>query len=198
MKKFLPLTIAYKGERIYIDANVLVYYFYSKYRKDFSKNATDLLNKVATKKFEGIISNLTIMELIKSLRELLVEYGKIGKIADIDTIVEKTIKPLFLMDNICFVEGRPTDFEPAIEIAKLYYHSASNECLKLMNVYKGKVGSDYTSGMPKHQGLHAPDFFHLFLAKQLRCDKIATFDWAFQETRSEVVPLILQDRDATW
>ena len=79
MKKFLPLTIAYKGERIYIDANVLVYYFYSKYRQDFSRNATDLLNKVVTKKFEGIISNLTIMELIKSLRELLVDTSGIWK-----------------------------------------------------------------------------------------------------------------------
>ena len=194
----MPLTIANKGERIYIDTNVLVYYFYTKQRGDFSAIAKSFLQRVEKAKFEGVISSLTLMELIKSLRELLVKYGHIKDSKTIEEIISKIVSQLYAVNNIHFVEGRPPDFEPATEVEKLYYYVMSHESLKLLQLCKGRISAESDSGEPKHEGLHPLDVLHVVLAKRLNCDKIATFERNFRESASEVVPLILQDRDSVY
>jgi len=194
----MPLTIANSGERIYIDTNVLVYFFYTKQRKDFSDKAKLFLGKVETSKFEGVISSITLMELIKCLRELLVKFGKIYDLNRVDEIICQQIKVLYSIDNIRFAEGRPPEYDPTTEVENLYYYAVSNESLKLIQSCKGKVYPDYNTGVAEHTGLHPIDIIHVVLAKQLQCDKIATFEWNFKETANEVTPLILQDSNSVW
>jgi predicted nucleic acid-binding protein len=194
----LPLTVANKGERIYIDTMVLVYYFYTKQHKQFSEQAKRFLQRVENNKFEGVISSVTLMELIKVLRELLITYGPIHDMNVIESIINQQIKELYSMKHICFVEGRPPDFEPATEVEKLYYYTIINKSLKLLQTCTGKVGANYQSGLPEHSGLHPIDIMHVVLAKQLNCNHIATFEWNFREAQGEVPPLILQDNNSLW
>jgi len=194
----LPLTIARKGERLYIDANVLVYYFYSKQRKDFFKKAQNLLQKIENNKFEGIISSLTLMEVIKSLRELLVKYGNIRRSKEIEEIIRQQIHQLFTFRNIRFVEGRPPELIPMPESEKLYFCTVCNEALAILHRCTGKTDVDRVTGEFVHRGLSAPDILHVVLANKLQCDKLATFEWNFKEAKEEIVPLILQDYDAYW
>ena len=49
----MPLTIANKGDRIYIDTNVLVYFFYSKQRGDLSDKAKRFLKEIEKEKLES-------------------------------------------------------------------------------------------------------------------------------------------------
>lgn len=194
----MPLTIANKGDRIYIDTNVLVYFFYSKQRGDLSDKAKRFLKEIEKEKFEGIISSITLIELIKCLRELLVKFGGIADINKVDEIIGQQLKVLYSINNIHFVEGYPPKFEISPDVDQLYYSTVSNNSLKLIQAYKGRVLPDYNTGKAEHQGLHPIDIIHVVLAKQLHCDKIATFEWNFQETSGEVTPLILQDRYSVW
>ena len=192
------MTIANKGERIYIDTNVLVYYFYTKQRKDLSDKAKLFLQRIESSKFEGIISSITLMELIKSLRELLIKFGKMRDMDTVEAVILQQIKELYAINHMHFVEGHPPEFEPLEEVEELYYYTISNESLKLIQQCKGKVWADRETGEPEHAGLHPIDIIHIVLAKQLHCNKIATFEWNFKEASTEVVPLILQDQNTLW
>jgi len=196
----LPYTIARKGERIYIDSNVFVYCFYSKHKPNLYAKAKDFLSKVENGKFVGIVSSATIMEIIKSLRELLVKYGRVKSTQDVETLVQQCISPLFSIppDRMKFLEGRPPDLIPMPEAKEMYYYNVSNEALRTMQKYPGKIGTDMDTGEPEHKGLHAVDTFHVVLAKKLQCDKLATFAWEFKETAAEITPLILIDNNAFW
>lgn len=191
-------TIANKGERLYIDSNVLVYYFYSKQRRQFFKKSKKLLEKIANNKFEGVISSLTLMELVKALRELLVQFGQIRKVEDVEEIIHKNVSSLFAIGNIRFVEGGPPDFESMPEVEELYFCTVCREALATINECTGKPDIDRETGRIVHKGLHAPDILHIILAKKLQCDKLATFEWNFKEAKDEIVPLILQDYNAIW
>ena len=68
--------------KFYIDTNVLVYYLKSKYFPALSKTAKLFLQKIEKGNYIGTISALTIAELIKSLREIMVKYEKIIKPSD--------------------------------------------------------------------------------------------------------------------
>ena len=194
----MPLTIVNKGERIYIDTNVLVYYFYTRQREDFSEKAKRFLQRVESNKFEGVISSVTLMELIKVLRELLVTYGKIRDMNMIESVINQQIKELYSMNNICFVEGRPPDLKPVVEVEKLYYYSITSRSLNLLQTCRGKIDADHETGEPEHAGLHPLDIMHVVLAKQLNCHRIATFEWNFKEASGEVPALVLQDRNTLW
>jgi len=194
----LPTTVARRGERLYIDSNILVYYFYTKQRNDLSKKAQNLLQKIESAKFEGVISSFTLMEVMKSLRELLIKYGNVRKVTDIENIIREQIFGLFAIRNIRFVEGRPPDFTPMSEVKELLFCKICNEAFSILCKCTGKPDYDQETGQVVHKGLHAPDILHIVLAKELQCDKLATFEWNFREAQKEIVPLILQDRNTFW
>jgi hypothetical protein len=102
------------------------------------------------------------------------------------------------MRNIYFIEGRPPDFKLMPEVEHLYYHVVSNEALGILRACTGRPDIEPHTGGTVHFGLHAPDVFHIVLAKKLQCDKLATFEWNFKEAEKEIVPLILQDYNAIW
>lgn len=197
MDDLLPYIIARKGDRIYIDANVLVYYFYSKYRPYFYQKANDFLLKVQGGKFEGVISCITIMEFIKSLRELFVEYGKIGSMQEVENLVQQFVRDVFSIAHLKFVGGCPADMGPTFRTEELY-KAVSSKALQIMQKYPGKIGTSAEAGEPEHEGIHTADAFHVILAKRLQCNKLATFAWEFKQTASEITPLILIDHDTFW
>jgi predicted nucleic acid-binding protein len=194
----LPRIVACKGEKLYIDANVLVHFLYTKQRQDFSKKAKNLLQKIENRHFQGVISSLALMELIKSLRELLIAYGNVRKTDDVEKIIREQISNLFKIKNIVFFEGRPPDLEPMPEALGLYYCEVCNEALTLLYKCTGKASLDNETGKIIHKGLHTADVFHVVLARKSHCNKIATFEWNFKEAEKEITPLILQDYDSIW
>lgn len=189
---------AVKGERIYLDANVLVYYFYSKQNQRFHIKAKKLLEKIENKKYEGIISSLTLMELIKSLRELLIKYSGIRRMDDVEKIVRDSISKLFTIRNMYFMVGYNEAIPVLSETKELYYNTVSKEAFDIMCNCSGKCDYAYNSGEIEHKGLHAPDVFHVVLAKKCKCDKLATFEWNFLQTKNEISPIVLQDSNAYW
>ena len=194
----MPVTTASRGERLYIDANVIVYYFYTRQREDFSRKARNLLQKIENNKFEGVVSSLTLMEVMKSLRELLVRYGGIHRVDEVEKIIREALSALFAIRNIRIVEGRPPEFKPMRETQELHFCTVCNEALGILRECPGKPHVDRETGETVHMGLHVPDFFHVVLAKKCQCDKLATFDWDFKEAQNEIVPLILQDYNTIW
>jgi hypothetical protein len=73
-----------------------------------------------------------------------------------------------------------------------YLHQLIDEITRIMRHYKGKA-VDLRGNPTKqvHDGLGSPDCIHVFLARRYGCDKIATFDHDFEESRPDIVPLLL-------
>lgn len=188
------LTIATKGERLYLDSCIIIAYFTSFH--PFHAKAKDILSKIESNKFTGIISSLCLMEFMKILREALVESG-LRAMDEVEKIIKEHLKTLFMTDNIRFVEGRPPEFEPISEVKTAYFYIISHDSFRVLSQYCGCVKLDENQN-PMHDGLSPSDAVHIALAKHVGCDKLVTTDWDFKECQSEITPLILGDSNAIW
>lgn len=55
----------------------------------------------------------------------------------------------------------------------------------------GKSFFNQRTSVPEHDGVHAMDVLHIVIAKRMGCSNIATDDRDFEETRSEIEPMLL-------
>lgn len=96
-------------ERLYLDTQIFVYYSLTRYHSKFSQIAKRFLEKIQKGKYEGVVSILTVMELVKAIRsicvEVLGEYDPKTWKKRIGKMVEAIIK----MKNIKLIEGDPTE-----------------------------------------------------------------------------------------
>lgn len=170
--------------------------YFTKHDK-FHNKAKDILSKIESEKFIGVISALCLMEFIKILREALVESGRFGNMDDVENTIRDFIKALYHIDNIHFVEGRPPEFEPIPDIENVYYYVISHDSLRILSQHHGNIGINNARNR-FHDGISQSDAFHVALAKHLGCDKLVTTDWDFKDCQNEITPLVLGDNNSMW
>ncbi|MGI0056525.1 MAG: type II toxin-antitoxin system VapC family toxin [Nitrosarchaeum sp.] len=167
----------------YLDTNIFVYYFKSKFYPDNSKIAKLFLEKIENGKYQGVISNLVLMELIKQLHEIAVEFEQRYSQADWKKEIEMAISTIYKIKNL---DVKNDIIENNINLS---YKDILDNGLQIMTKYQGSVE---TKSKIVHDGIHSMDAFHIITAKKLGCSKLATFDKDFCETKNEIPPLILQ------
>jgi predicted nucleic acid-binding protein len=182
--------------RLYIDTNVLLHYLKTNYRPDFANLARDLVQKIEDGSYEGVVSTLTLAELMKVLREMIVTFEHGHDPTDWNDQIEKGFRSIFSIGNIKVVKqyvkrnNQPLLFDDVVE-----------EGLRIMKQFPGNIvekdDKETNTKKYRHNGIHSVDAYHIKLAKELQCAKIATFDNDFDETRAEIVPLILH-KDKSW
>jgi len=152
---------------------------------------TKFMNDVQSGKYQGIISYLTLNEILKIIRNLLVKKGK----TDPDVWrreEENAIERIYKLPNSSFeiLAGLPD--ESITSSDELHFGKISNDALEIMKKYSGKVkeipGSD-----DEHDGLSTVDTYHIILAKKFNCEKIASFDKDFVEASSEIGTIVLKE-----
>jgi len=175
-----------ENNRIYIDTNVL-------YNWLFSKNFTDLIpakkfmKDVEDGKYIGIISDFTLNELRKIIRNQLVNKG-IEDPTIWNTREQEAITKIYQIkkENVEIVSGEiPNDDIKNDEL----FSKVSDRAYVLMGKYSGKVITE--NRIKKHKGLSTADTIHVALAQNFSCSKIASFDGDFGNL-SEIPQLVVK------
>lgn len=187
------IVVAKKDDRLYLDTMIIIAYFHKGHR--LHSKAEQIIVNIQKEKYEGIVSLLTLMEFVKVLREAFVKQNHMN-IAENDKDINTKIGQLFRINNLCFVEGRAPEFKDSLsEADNVYFNSVSQKAFEIMSKYIGKIAKDENDEM-EHKGIHAMDAFHIALAKAIACDKIVTDDYAFWDTKDEIIPLVITDVNA--
>ena len=180
----------FDNNRVYIDTNVLINWLFG-VKATTAKPATDFIKDIENGRYKGVISFLTLNELLKVIRNLMVERGKTDP-----TFWERkgneAIDKIYRIkkENIEIVSGTTTDCEKSED--ELLFGKISDQAYTVMEKYPGgilqKVGEK-----DKHDGMSTVDTFHVILAKIFNCDKIASFDGDFKEVSSEIKQLVVKE-----
>jgi predicted nucleic acid-binding protein len=186
-------TVLPVSNRLYIDSTVLVYHEFKNFKPTFSQRSEELLSKIERGKYEGIVSILSIMELVKSIRGLLTECNNCDKNAWREA-TRSAIEAIYKIKNIQIIEGDPTERKTSSQIEDLLYSTFIWKGFEILNKYPGKPGKSKSINHDfEHDGLSPVDTLHITLAQKMSCSKIATFDHDFKESRGEIMPLMLQE-----
>lgn len=177
--------------KLYIDPNVLVYYLKPRYRRDLAEISKRFLNYIERGRFKGVVSTIGMMEIIKIIREILVEIEGVHNPDDWKREVDEAIKSIYGIENIQIVEGKHDEM-PTEPPEKFHFSGLVRQAFTILRNYSGKTGEDRErQGRYVHDGLYPMDALHIALAKAIGCDKIATFDQDFAESKAEIPPLNL-------
>jgi predicted nucleic acid-binding protein len=171
----------------YIDTMILVYYLKKNYDKARAATAKNFLKKIEDGYFNGVISTLAIGELIKVLREIMVEHENVTLPKDWQEEIKRGLQTIYGLKNVKLVKN----FITASTGQPVTLDYVSTEGLRIIDTYPGKTERN-SRGDPVHDGCHIMDTYHIVLAKELGCSKIATFDNDYVETKHECDALHLQ------
>lgn len=179
-----------ENNRIYIDTNVLINWLFG-VTATTVKPATDFIKDVENGRYKGVISYLTLNELLKVIRNIMVQQGKtdpaLWKSKGKDAI-NKIYK--IKKDNMEIVSGITTDCKKSGD--ELLFGKISDQAYTVMEKYPGRTLQGVRE-KDKHKGMSTVDTFHVILAKIFNCDKIASFDDDFQEANSEIKQLVVKE-----
>lgn len=176
---------------MYLDTQIFVYYSLTRYVPRFSQIAKSFLQKIEKGKYEGVVSMLAIMELIKVIRSVCVqEMGEYDSKIWKDRI-SRVITAILKMKNIKLVEGSPEERVGIALIKDLLHSEIVWEGYEIIDRHPGSVQKISRTKF-RHKGLSCVDSLHLVLAKKVGCRRIATFDKGFEESRDVLEPVILQ------
>lgn|GEM_PF-6371379 len=194
------LLTARKGDKFYIDTNILVYFFFTRWNPDFSLKAKCFLDKVQKAKYEAVVSPLTLMEFIHVSRDRFFEEGILNT-TEINQRVKKQIEFLYTFNpNTLRIVGEEVRMvvNGKVQTRRLLRERVLDRALELIEKYQGYIFYDERLEENRYIHLSAADCFHAFIAKELECNWLATFDRALADL-SEIVPiLLLQDKYSVW
>ena len=174
-----------KKSDYYIDTNILLYFLKTKYFGKQSDMAKRFLQKIEDGKYHGTISEFTLSELVKSLREVMVKYENIKLANDWKIEIGKALKAIYEIQNLDIKKVFTKN-----DGKQLLTEEIANEGINILQKYPGKVSKKDDEF--EHDGLHPMDTYHIVLAKTLGCSALATFDNDFDESKTEIPTLKLQ------
>jgi predicted nucleic acid-binding protein len=157
----------------------------------FSDIAKRFLKKIEEGKYEGVVSLLTLMELTKAVRSLCVELMSEYDPENWKQFIAKVYEVINSFKNIKIVEGNPSERVGISMIRDILYSEIVKEAHNILSRHNGKVFVN-EKGKLTHSGINCVDSLHIILARKTGCGRIATFDNGFVETKSEMIPLMLQ------
>ena len=179
-------------KRVYFDANLLLAYALGpEEHNDHYAKAEEIFLKVKRGEFLGVISTLTLTEILGVFRlvkgrelETLRPKSDDGRIEyvlrEANQMYQGLLGVLLQMPNIKFEKGRQTSLQSSLE-----------EVLEILNNIKGgikihtyckKCGSDHP--LSEHKAVATVDILHAIIARDSGCDSLMTFDKGFKELRN--------------
>ena len=183
--------MAEENNRVYIDTNVLFNWLFG-VKATTAKPATDFIKDVENGKYVGIISDVTLNELVKIIRNIMVERGQTDP-ASWERKKKEAIRKIYAIkkEQIEIVSGTINDCEKSED--DLVFGKISDQAYNIIQKYPGVAKWDDSEKKTKHKGMSTADTFHVILAKIFNCDKIASFDSDFKEVSSEIKQLVVKE-----
>ena len=177
-------------QRIYIDSNILLNWLFGVSTTKV-KPSSDFLNEVIAGKFEGIITSLTLNEVIKVTRNIMTGNGKTEP-GYWKSKEKEAMRKIFELPAKNVIISNDVLENLELSEDELNFEKISDEALTLIKKYQGstKINED---GKTEHDGLSTVDSLHLAIAKKIACDKIATADADFKETEAELPVLFVKE-----
>ncbi|MBS3794901.1 MAG: type II toxin-antitoxin system VapC family toxin [Candidatus Thorarchaeota archaeon] len=162
----------------YLDTCVLLNLFRSYSQGDYPQAARDFLEKIEQGQAKGLVSNLTLCEIIGAIRTASVYKKNIVDKSKIEEILDKVLRMIYQIENIIFftsAEDGSLD-KPSNPIFLFQVLQDGVESLRKENYQIECVNppSEY-----RFRGLNINDLIHLRIASELGCDYLATFDKGF-------------------
>lgn len=184
----------------YLDANIILALAAGKEKEpDQFRLASQVFEKIKNGEHQGVISSLTLMEVLAVLRtqkgreknnlkdlswDKQIEYV----LKESKTMYDNLMGELLKLPNVKFELGKPIDLRKILDIS-----------FSIMQKAKGKVRFfDYckkcgSKGLTHSafKGLGSDDILHALIAKEAGCDYLITFDSDFEELKNheEIKPL---------
>jgi len=169
---------------VYIDTNVLVYHLKTTYKPNLTFKASAFLRRVETGQYEGVLATFVLLELVKAIRKVTVEFEHKLDPSIWKTDAEAAVKWAYKIPNVKFIDGTQ-------EVGRvLIGQPLLEDALATFQRFPGSFKYD-GSLRPVHDGLYPFDAIHLELARKAACSYIATFDHEFEESRGYVPVLNL-------
>lgn len=191
-------------KKAYLDTNILIAYIAGPEKDRQFPMAKDIFEKIKNSDFLGIISTLTLMEVLQVFRRQLgsdrTTLQTIPRYQQPDHIKNEShsmyqglLKELLKLPNIKFEKGSyaniATLFETSFEILQEIKGTVKfyNSC--------GFCGSN--SRISVHKAVATMDITHAVIAKNTGCELLLTFDKGFKELidNAKLVPLEIQVKE---
>jgi len=175
-------------KKIYIDTNIIIAYAVGPTKEKIQyPKAEKIFKQIEDGEFIGVVSTLTLTEIIGVLRTLIGrEREKMLTIKEHDQnehvrheakkIYDEIIKILLTMNNIKFEEGKMSNFQTILSdgfelisgsTGFQKFHSTCGICRQ---AYKSS----------NYKQILVADILHALLAKDTGCDELLTFDGGFR------------------
>lgn len=178
--------------KAYLDANILLAISAGKEKEpDQFRLAERVLGEIRDGKIQGVISSLTLMEVIAVLRtQKGREKEKIDGLSrekqleyvlnESKNMYEKLMRELLQLSNIKFDLGKHTDINKLMDQAfDILQHTKGK--VRFFNRCK-RCGTEHVN-YSMFKGLGSDDIIHALLAKDIGCDYLITFDKDFEELK---------------
>lgn len=180
-------------DRVYFDSSVFVAWLMG---SGFTTQgrAASFIDGVRDGKYEGIISTVTLMEVVKVLRYLYVEKGKQDP-GFWNTKTNEAIEKIYRLPKMKIVKGLISEtgktYSPTL-CDEMAFGKFIDESLELLKKYSGSVKQDSRGKKLEHNGISVVDALHIIIAKKFECNKIVSFDNDFEETKMEIEPVVIR------
>lgn len=168
----------------YLDANVLLSFSAGVKRSPKQyKNATIIMNEIKSGKTIGVISSLTLLEVLAVLRTIQSKQTHILKNMDDNEqlsfvldqsriLYDKLVNELLKLPNIEFVKGVDVNLAVAMDQAFDTLQKIKGKMKYIPNCKRcGHEEYHYT-----YKALGSADMLHSLMAKYTNCDDLITFD----------------------
>jgi len=180
-------------DRIYFDSSVLIKWLTGSGFKTQGR-AQAFIEGVCDGKYEGVVSLVTLMEVVKVLRVLYIEKGKYDPSfwnAKTDEAIDKINK----LPKMKIVSGTVSETGKSYTRTtcdEMSFGQFTDESLKLLKKYPGNVKQNKAGTKYEHDGISVVDALHIVIAKKYDCNKIVSFDGDFNTTASEIKPIVIE------
>ena len=171
----------------YIDTNILIAYVVGKkLEKNQYPKAKIIFDQIKNGKFVGVISTLTLTEVIGVLRT------RLGKNTEVLQKIEKQKQGIFVkteasklystlieamlqMPNIKFEKGRQINFQTVLDDS----FNIMEEIVGVVKFYLPHKSGNSDVYNSSHKQILVADILHTLLAQDTQCDHFLTFDKGF-------------------
>lgn len=147
----------------YVDTDVCISWIFG------DKKALDFFKMVEDGKVVGIISNVVLMEFIRSFRKI--KSRRHGSIDEGE--IKKHLGALLSISGLSILEEKDSN-------QTILYHALSSRSLNILKENNGRIHKR------KLVAIHAADAFHLALAETTSCNIIVTFSQDVREARVKI------------
>jgi len=166
------------GGIYYLDASILLNLFRSYSQGDYPEAARTFLEKIEQGQARGLISELTLCEIIGAIRKASVYRRNIVEKSKIEETIDRVLKKIYQIENIVLFTS-PENGKSSQQSTSLFLFQVLKDGLESLKKENYRIECISSSKEYRFRGLDINDLIHLRIALELGCDYLATFDKGF-------------------